>query len=151
MGYRAPITLMFHSQPHAIRCKVEFLAAYYYNFKAAFQVLVGGLLSILAAPSCAIPVMFQILGRSLIVPPAWFSGLLESWSQSDPLFRAFGVMPTFPGIMHLLVSMGEFYCQVCPSTHIFLNVFPQRHSDVNGTSMLAPFIQTSQVLTVRNA
>lgn len=100
MGHCASAALMFHSLPHMIRCKVEFLAAAY--FKAAFQGSVLGFLSILVALGCAIPVKFQILGRSLIVPSAWFSGLLESWSQSVPLCHAFGVMPTFPDIRHLL-------------------------------------------------
>lgn len=95
MGHCAPTTLMFHSPPHMIRCEVEFLAA-------AFQISVLGFLSILVALGYAIPVKFQILSRSLIVPSACFSGLPESWSQSVPLFHAFGVMPTFSDIRHLL-------------------------------------------------
>ena len=84
-GHCTSAALMCHSLPHVIRCKVEFLATASY-FKAAFQVSVLGFLSILVALGCAIPVKFQILGRSLIVP----------------LCHAFGVMPTFPNIRHLL-------------------------------------------------
>ena len=100
-GHCVPTALMFHSLPYMIRCEVEFLAAASY-FKAAFQVSVLGFLSILVALGYAIPVKFQILSRSLIVPSACFSGLPESWSQSVPLFHAFGVMPTFSDIRHLL-------------------------------------------------
>ena len=60
---------MSHSPPHMIRYKVEFLAAASY-FKATFQVSLLGFLRTLAALGCAIPMMFQVLGRSLIVPSA---------------------------------------------------------------------------------
>ena len=101
MGHCAPPTLMSHSPPHMIRYKVEFLAAASY-FKATFQVSLLGFLRTLAALGCAIPMMFQVLGRSLIVPSAWFSGLPQCGSQSVHLFHAFGVVPAFPDIRHLL-------------------------------------------------
>lgn len=149
MGHGAPPTLMFHSPPHMVRYKVEFLAAAAY-FKATFQVSVLGFLRILAALGCAISVMFLVLGRSLIVPSAWFSGLPECGSQSVHLFHAFGVMPAFPDIRHLLRQWQS--CTVlCALLLTCFYIFPQRHSDVNRTSTLAPFVQTHHVSTVRNA
>lgn len=68
-GHQAPITLLFRSQFHTIRCQLAFSAAYYYHyFKAAFQVPIGGFLSILAALRSAVPVLFPILGKSPLVP-----------------------------------------------------------------------------------
>lgn len=72
-GHQAPITLLFRSQFHMIRCQLAFSAAYYYHyFKAAFQVPIGGFLSILAALGSEVPVMFLMLGKSLLVPGLMF-------------------------------------------------------------------------------
>lgn len=91
LGLWAPITLMLHSQPHTMRCRVGFSAAYYdHYFKAAFQVSVGGSWSVLVALSCAVLVMFQVLGQGLVVSRLIFWAL-ESQSQSELLFHAFGV------------------------------------------------------------
>lgn len=148
-GHCASAALMCHSLPHVIRCKVEFLATASY-FKAAFQVSVLGFLSILVALGCAIPVKFHILGRSLIVPSAWFSGLPEGWSQSVPLCHAFGLCLPFPTSGTCSVNGRVVLSSVPFYSHLF-NIFPQRHSDVNRTSTLAPFIQIHHDSTVRNA
>lgn len=87
----ALITLMLHSPPHTIRCRVGFSAAYYgHYFKAAFQVSVGGSWSVFATPGCAVLARFQVLGQSLVVPRLIFWAL-ESQSQPELLFCAFGV------------------------------------------------------------
>lgn len=119
-GPQVPITLMFHSHLRAIRCQLVFSAAYYYHhyFKVAFQVPVGDFLSILAALDFAIPVMFPVLGKSLVVPSLIFSELLECWGQRASFIHAFGVTLPFPGIIRLLLLVGKFCCLLCFSSHI---------------------------------
>lgn len=116
-GHQAPITLMFHSQLRTIRCQLAFSAAYYYHyFRAPFQVPVGGFLSILGS---AVPVMFPVLGKSLVVPSLIFLSFWRaeaSWSSS--FIHALVVMPPFPGIAHLLLLVRKFCCLVRFSSHI---------------------------------
>lgn len=120
IGHQVPITLMLCPQLHKIKYKVGFSAAYYYYyhyFKAASQVLVWGLLSVLCFLGYAVLVIFQVLARSLVVPTLILgSGKLK---PIELLFHAFGVAPAFPGIVNLLLSVGKHSCLVHSSSYTF--------------------------------
>lgn len=116
MGHQVPITLMLRSQLHTdVGLGFQLLIIYY--FKAAFQVLIWGLLSVLCFLDYAVLVMFQVLVQSLVVATLILgSGKLK---PIELLFHAFGVTPAFPGIMHLLLSVGKHSSLVHSSSYTF--------------------------------
>lgn len=130
-----------------IRCQLAFSAAYYYHyFKAAFQVPTGGFLSILAALGSAVPVVFPILCKSLLVPGLIF------WTSGE--LRPIGAPLSFMLLWlcsHLLAShtcscqWGNFaaWCAFLVTSVKVSSL--HRHSDVNRTSMPVPFIQDCHV------
>lgn len=90
---------------------------------AAFHVSVGSFFSVLAALGCAILVTFQALGSSLVIP-GWFSGLWKAEANHSSPLGLF--LSTFPGIMHLLLSMGMFCCPMLSSKSHLFNYLPTK-------------------------
>ena len=124
MGHCAPPTLMFHSLPHMIRYKVEFLAAASY-FKATFQVSLLGFLRDPSCPGLCSSNDVSSIGQESDCALCLIFWALAMWKPISPPLSCLWGCTCLSWHQAPAPSVAELYCPVSPSSHMFLISSPR--------------------------